>query len=169
MHIYLFEARAVAAEILERRVLVPFPPRESANHHSAWLDFRMADAPQALPVGSLIEYRLRWHGLPIHWPTEITEWNPPHRFVDRELRGPYALWSHEHWFEPHDGGTRMNDRVTYSLPLGILGKLAHAIAVQRDVEKIFDFAPRPCDAFFPPKGGCTIAGLLQAAQDFGGY
>jgi len=71
--------------------------------------------------------------------TEITDWSPPHRFVDRELRGPYALWNHEYWFKPQDGRTRMNDRVTYALPLGIVGKLAHAIAVEREVEKIFDF------------------------------
>jgi hypothetical protein len=62
----------------------------------------------------------------------------------------------------------MNDRVTYALPLGILSTLAHAIAVKRDVEKIFYFAPRPCGVFFPPKRGCTIAGLLQAAHDCGG-
>ena len=59
----------------------------------SWLDFRMVEAPVALAVESLIHYRLRWHGVPIRWTTEISEWNPPHRFVDRSVSGPYAVES----------------------------------------------------------------------------
>jgi ligand-binding SRPBCC domain-containing protein len=145
--------------ILEREQWLPKPLDDVFSFFSRpenlqiitppWLDFRMVDAPQALTVGSLIRYRLRWHGLPIRWTTEITEWNPPHRFVDRELRGPYALWNHEHWFVAHNGGTKMNDRVSYALPLGILGTLAHAVAVKRDVEKIFDFRAESMRSLFP--------------------
>jgi hypothetical protein len=100
-------------------------------------------------LGSLIRYRLRWHGLPIRWTTEISQWNPPYGFVDRELRGPYALWNHEHRFASQEKGTKMNDRVTYVLPLGILGKWTHSIAVKRDVEKVFDFRAHAMQRFFP--------------------
>lgn len=113
-----------------------------------WLDFRMVEAPPALAVGSLIRYRLRWHGLPIRWTTEISEWNPPHGFVDREVRGPYALWNHEHWFFAHDGGTTMRDRVAYALPFGWIGSLAHGI-VKRDVEDLFDFRAQAMRRLFP--------------------
>jgi ligand-binding SRPBCC domain-containing protein len=113
-----------------------------------WLDFRMVEAPQALAAGSLIHYRLRWHGLPIRWTTEISEWNPPHGFVDREVRGPYALWNHEHWFVAHDGGTTMRDRVAYALPFGWIGNLAHGM-VQRDVEGLFDFRAATMQRLFP--------------------
>lgn len=114
-----------------------------------WLDFRMTETPEALVAGSLIRYRLRWRWVPIWWTTEISEWNPPYRFVDRELSGPYALWNHEHWFEAHEGGTTMRDRVTYSLPLGWIGGIAHLALVKRDVERIFDFRAETMRRLFP--------------------
>lgn len=114
-----------------------------------WLDFSMVEAPHNLAAGSQIRYRLRWRFLPIRWTTEITEWNPPHRFVDRELSGPYALWNHEHEFSSHDGGTTMRDRVSYALPLGVLGRLAHAVSVKSDVESIFDFRAEAMRRLFP--------------------
>ena len=91
-------------------------------------------------VGALIEYRLRLHGLPIRWLTQIEDWEPGVRFVDRQLRGPYALWHHTHDFEPSgDGGTLMRDTVRYALPYGPAGAVAHALFVKRDLERIFDF------------------------------
>jgi hypothetical protein len=114
-----------------------------------WLDFRMVESPAELAVGSLIRYRLRWRWMPIRWTTEISEWNAPHRFVDREISGPYALWNHEHWFAPHERGTTMRDRVTYALPLGWIGRAAHAIVVKRDVERIFDFRGQTMRHLFP--------------------
>jgi ligand-binding SRPBCC domain-containing protein len=115
-----------------------------------WLDFRIVEAPQDLAAGSLIRYRLRWHFLPIRWTTEITEWEPPHRFVDHELSGPYALWNHEHSFASREGGgTTMRDRVQYALPLGVLGRLAHSISVKRDVEGIFNFREEAMRRLFP--------------------
>ena len=96
-------------------------------------------AEPELHTGSLIEYRLRVRGLPMRWSSEISEWDPPHRFVDTQLRGPYALWRHQHIFVPEGGGTRIIDDVEYALPFGILGRVVHALIVRRDVESIFDF------------------------------
>ncbi len=104
-----------------------------------WLDFRMVDTPPDLQAGSLIRYRLRWRWMPIRWTTEISEWAPPHRFVDRALSSPYALWNHEHTFVSKDGGTLMRDRVTYALPFAAIGRMAHRALVKQDVERIFDF------------------------------
>ncbi len=108
-----------------------------------WLRFRiLSPEPIAMQAGTLIVYRLRWHWLPLRWLTEITEWEPPWRFVDVQRRGPYALWHHTHEFEPHAGGTRMRDRVRYALPLGLLGALMHRLIVRRDLQAIFDYRAR---------------------------
>ena len=86
--------------------------------------------PRELRQGALIEYRLKLHGVPIRWLTQIEEWAPGERFVDVQLRGPYALWHHTHEFEPAgDGHTLMRDTVRYALPLGPLGALAHKLFV----------------------------------------
>jgi len=114
-----------------------------------WLDFRMVEAPGRLEAGSLIRYRLRYRFVPIRWTTEISEWNPPYAFVDREVRGPYALWNHEHRFAAENGGTTMRDRVTYALPLGWAGRVAHWAMVKRDVERIFEFRAGKTRQLFP--------------------
>src|SRR5262245_55550705 len=60
-----------------------------------WLHFRVVTLPAAIGLGAVIEYRLRWRGLPLFWRTEISDWRPPWRFVDRALKSPYLLWVHE--------------------------------------------------------------------------
>jgi ligand-binding SRPBCC domain-containing protein len=95
--------------------------------------------PVAMGRGTQIRYRLRLHGMPVAWRTVIAAWEPPHRFVDVQVRGPYALWHHTHSFEPHPGGTLMRDTVVYAIGFGRLGDIAHRLLVSRDLEEIFDF------------------------------
>ena len=90
-------------------------------------------------VGTLIECRLRLHGVSVRWLTSIQAWEPTHRFVDVQIRGTYALWHHTHTFEPRPGGTLMRDVVRYAIGFGPLGALAHWAFVRRDVEAIFTF------------------------------
>jgi ligand-binding SRPBCC domain-containing protein len=104
-----------------------------------FLKFHIVQADRELHAGSLIRYRLRVHGLPMRWTSQITVWDPPHRFVDIQVKGPYALWRHQHEFAADGDGTRIGDDVQYALPFGFLGQMAHAIMVRRDVEGIFEF------------------------------
>ena len=116
-----------------------------------WLGFRVVTpGPIAMGPGTLIEYRLRLHRLPVHWLTRIEVWEPPVRFVDAQVRGPYRAWRHEHRFSPApDGrGTLMRDRVDYALPLGPLGDLAHALFVARDLRRIFDHRAASVAGYF---------------------
>lgn len=87
-------------------------------------------------AGALIEYRLRWHGIPLRWTSRITEWEPPRRFVDEQVRGPYRMWRHEHLFEEVDGGTRVRDRVLYAV---FAPDVVERLFVRRDVERIFAY------------------------------
>jgi ligand-binding SRPBCC domain-containing protein len=103
--------------------------------------------PIRMQPGALIEYRLRIHGAPVRWLTSIREWDPPHRFVDLQVRGPYALWHHTHSFAPApQGGTLMTDTVRYAVGFGPLGELAHRLFVARDVGAIFDHRARTVPA-----------------------
>jgi ligand-binding SRPBCC domain-containing protein len=109
-----------------------------------WLAFRVVTAgPIEMSPGTLIDYRLRLHGIPVRWRTRIEAWEPPARFVDAQVSGPYALWEHTHTFEPDgDHAVVIRDRVRYALPFGPLGRLAHALFVRRDLERIFDYRRR---------------------------
>jgi ligand-binding SRPBCC domain-containing protein len=96
--------------------------------------------PIEMDVGTFLQYRLRLHRVPVRWDTLIQAWEPPHRFVDVQVRGPYALWHHTHEFEPAgDGSTLMRDTVRYAIGFGPLGELAARTFVHRDVAAIFDF------------------------------
>src|SRR3954471_20401191 len=101
---------------LRREQFVPLPVNEVFRFFSdaanlqeitpPYLDFQiLTPQPIHLHRSSLLDYRLKWHGIPIRWRTKILEWNPPYSFVDLQLKGPYKLWCHTHTFQAENGGT----------------------------------------------------------------
>ncbi len=114
-----------------------------------WVQFQvLTPAPIVMQPGALIDYRIRVHGLPIRWRTEITEWNPPHHFVDVQLRGPYTLWHHTHMFVEKDGGTLCIDKVNYR-PRG--GAIINRLFVRKDVQRIFAYRRKRLLELFPAR------------------
>ena len=106
----------------------------------SWLRFEvLTPEPIEMTAGTLIDYRLRLHGVPVRWRTLIEAWEPERMFVDRQLRGPYRLWHHTHEFEALSGGTLVRDRVRYEIPFGPLGEGAWWLFVRRDLEGVFAF------------------------------
>lgn len=106
------------------------------------LRFRLlTPEPVAMGVGTFLQYALRIHGVPVRWDTLIQEWEPPHRFIDVQVRGPYRLWHHTHSLEPVDDGsaTVMRDTVRYAVGFGFFGEVARRAVVVRDVRAIFAF------------------------------
>jgi ligand-binding SRPBCC domain-containing protein len=102
-------------------------------------------SPIAMAPGTHIRYKLSLRGLPISWESEITAWEPPHRFIDEQLHGPYRLWKHEHRFSERNGGTQVSDHVDYAV-WG--GSLINALFVAPDVRKIFDYRTRVLETMF---------------------
>jgi ligand-binding SRPBCC domain-containing protein len=102
-----------------------------------WLKFSvLTKAPIQISEGTTIDYRLKLHGIPIRWQSLISDWEPPVRFVDRQTRGPYRRWNHEHIFQPVSGGTLCQDVVEYDV---IGGRLVHSVFIRPDLFKIFAF------------------------------
>jgi uncharacterized protein (TIGR01777 family) len=108
-----------------------------------WLHFKIKSvSTESIGKGTKIRYRLKLHGLPIGWLTDIAEWDPPALFVDNQLQGPYSLWYHEHTFEKVPGGTLLRDWVRFRLPLGKVGAWVGLPKVRSDVERIFKHRKR---------------------------
>lgn len=133
--------RLTATQVLPAPPAAVFPFfADAANLESItppFLRFRiLTPLPVAMHAGTLLDYRLRLHGVPIAWHTRIAVWQPPTRFVDEQVRGPYALWRHEHRFAATvDGrGTRVTDEVLYAHPGGAI---ANRLLVAPDLDRIF--------------------------------
>ena len=106
-----------------------------------WLLFTTAmERPVTIGPDSMLDYTIRWLGVPIKWRTRIIDWSPPRQFIDLQVRGPYALWHHQHRFEPSPaGGTVCFDRVIYQLPVPLVRRAVHALVVRRQLLEIFRF------------------------------
>lgn len=147
------------ARLLVREQIVPRPLDEVFDFFAkaenletmtpSWLNFHILTPPPIeMREGQLIDYRIRLLGVPMTWRTRIDEWVPNVRFVDTQLKGPYALWRHLHAFEEVPGGVRMRDEVQYELPLGPLGAVAHALFVEAQLRAIFDHRRKTVEARF---------------------
>lgn len=109
------------------------------------LNFQVVTAqPIDMRPGALIDYRLKIRGVPVSWRTEISVYDPPRRFVDRQVKGPYRLWEHTHDFEPSKDGrsTIIRDRVLYELPRVPGRSIVHALVVRPDLRRIFEYRQR---------------------------
>lgn len=112
-------------------------PRNLETLTPPWLRFAiLTPGDIEMKCGTRIDYRLHLHGVPMRWQSEITAWEPPHRFVDEQRRGPYRLWVHEHVFKPEGGGTLVSDRVQYAVAGGAV---VQKLLVARDLNTIFAF------------------------------
>ena len=118
-----------------------------------WLHFSVI-TPQPIEIskGELLDYRLKLHGIPINWQTEISEWEPPFRFVDQQLRGPYRRWYHEHTFEEVNGKTIVRDDVHFVSRGGqLIQPLLQRFFVGPSLEKIFAFRQDTLSEIFAEK------------------
>ena len=99
--------------------------------------------------GMVITYKVSpLLGIKMNWMTEITHVKDQEYFVDDQRVGPYAIWHHEHHFEPIKGGVKMTDKLTYAIPYGIIGRLANKLLVAKEVEKIFTYREKAINELF---------------------
>jgi ligand-binding SRPBCC domain-containing protein len=146
-----------------RRRLFEFfaEPRNLERITPPWLHFEITTPLTPLiEPGTLLDYRLRVRGIPLRWQSEIIVWEPPSRFVDRQTKGPYSRWVHEHTFTERDGGTLAGDNVEYAVPGG---RIVQKLLVAPELERIFKYRHKMLEALFNPqdywqqgKGGAAL-------------
>jgi ligand-binding SRPBCC domain-containing protein len=167
----------MADHVLERRTWLPRPRPEVfaffadpsnlalVSVPSARLRW-VAPPPSTLAAGAALDFRIRLCGLPVRWRVFVREFDPPYRFVDAQLWGPFARWEHRHLFlEGPPGepiGTWVEDRVTYRLPLGAVGGLAHALGAGRSIARVFDYRERRLQELL---GAASSPALSETPRD----
>ena len=104
--------------------------------------------PIKMGKGTVIDYTIKFFRIPVHWRTLITEYCPPHKFVDVQIKGPFILWHHTHIFKEMENGVEITDQVQYMMPFGILGRILHSMCIRKKLNHIFNFRNEMIEKLF---------------------
>jgi ligand-binding SRPBCC domain-containing protein len=150
----------MADHVLEARLWLARPrpevfaffadPRNLAALTPPPLHVQLSTPVTTLAVGAVLDLRVRWRGIPLDWRLYVREYDPPYRFVDVQVRGLWARWEHRHRFLEERGGTWVDDRVTYRLPLGPIGRLAHRLGVEHRLRAAWAYRAARLTALLAP-------------------
>ena len=149
MKLYTLESNQFINKPIEEVFQFFSKPENLSVITPAKLGFKiLSPTPIKMEVGRLIDYNIYLMGIPIHWRTLITDYEPPNMFVDQQIKGPYAMWHHTHTFHKVKGGVEIKDRVVYSIPFGFLGRLLNYLWIKRDLNNIFLHRKKVIDKLF---------------------
>ena len=149
MKLYTLESNQFINKPIEEIFQFFSKPENLSVITPAKLGFKiLSPNPIKMEVGRLIDYNIYLMGIPIHWRTLITDYEPPNMFVDQQIKGPYAMWHHTHTFHKVKGGVEIKDRVVYSIPFGFLGRLLNYLWIKRDLNNIFLHRKKVIDKLF---------------------
>lgn len=135
-----YELRASQILQLDRETAFKFfeNPQNLSEITPRWLNFRMRDENRTTVYENAeLEYTIKLFGLRVSWKSKIVDYEPPERFTDIQIIGPYRSWIHQHTLKKLPEGTLMKDAVTYTLPL--LAWPVHHILIKKQLEDIFSY------------------------------
>jgi hypothetical protein len=135
--------------------------RNLARITPEWLKFTvLTEAPLVMRAGLEIEYKIRLWGIPLGWKSAITVYEPPLRFVDEQVKGPYRYWRHSHEFRSEGDSTLVIDSVDYALALDPLSRMAHALIVRHQLRAIFKYRQTALSRIFDGQTGSVLEPVI---------
>lgn len=84
-----------------------------------------------IELSESVTWRAKHFGVYQNFTSRITEMDPPSYFVDEMTKGAFKSFRHEHHFTQQGNVTLMKDVVTFTSPLGLLGKIANVLFLER--------------------------------------
>lgn len=91
-------------------------------------------------LGYEVVLKVRQFGIfTMRWKVRITEYVPPTLMSDEQVSGPFAYWKQTRRLHEVDGGTELTDIVEYRPPFGVLGRIANALVIRRQVLEMFAY------------------------------
>ena len=150
MQLYTFKKEQKISKNIESVFLFFSKPENLSVITPSKMNFKiLTPSPVEMKEGALIDYTVSILGFSVRWRTLITHYKPSDMFVDQQLKGPYSMWHHTHFFEKiNDNETLIKDLVVYAVPFGIIGKLAHSLYIKRDLDDIFNFRSQKISEIF---------------------
>ena len=90
--------------------------------------------------GARVVLRVQAGPIPTTWELEHRDYIPNRQFRDVLLRGPFASWVHTHAFEATGPSSSvLEDRIAYTLPLGVLGEIGGEAFTRRTLARVFAY------------------------------
>jgi ligand-binding SRPBCC domain-containing protein len=135
---FVFESRVWVAGARPEVFALLTEPANLPLLTPAWLGLVLLSPPPVpMTAGAVVDIRARWFLVRGRVRIFAREYDPPVRLLEVQLRGPYARWEHRRIFLEDAGGTRVDDRLVYRLPLGVFGRLAGQTFARRRIEAVF--------------------------------
>ncbi len=97
--------------------------------------------------GESVTWRAKHFGIYFTLTSKITACEPPYRFVDEQVTGPFQSFRHVHLFEEINGATLMKDEFQFTTPFGILGRLVDALFLKRYMHRFLEKRNETIKAF----------------------
>jgi ligand-binding SRPBCC domain-containing protein len=140
-HTYLLKTSQVLAVPGEKAFSFFETPENLFEITPDWLNFRLDNIGEQSKTyeGAEFDYTIRWFSIKIRWHTKISEYLPPERFTDVQVKGPYVIWRHLHTFKTVPEGTLMQDSVTYRIPFSLTGKILYRFIIKKHLHDIFSY------------------------------
>ncbi len=84
-----------------------------------------------IEMGESITWEATHFGIKQKLTSKITAFERPKHFRDSMVEGAFGRFDHDHFFEQRSELTLMKDTFDYDSPLGILGKIADALFLEK--------------------------------------
>lgn len=105
-----------------------------------WESARIIESASISDVGSKAVIETSLFGpITVKWVAEHTVYDPPHRFEDIQIKGPFRSWHHSHIIQPHESGAILQDKIDYEPPLGFLGRMLAPFLIDSRLQRLFDY------------------------------
>ena len=87
-------------------------------------------------LGQTVTFEGTHFGVRQRFTVEVVEFDRPRLFVDEMREGAFRSFKHIHEFIGRDGGTLMRDTLIWTSPLGILGRIADKLFIERHMRRL---------------------------------
>lgn len=104
-----------------------------------WHGFELLHHEKSIAPGARVRLRQAVGPLRYEMVFEHFVCDPPVRFGERQVEGPFARFEHVHEFSEAPDGTRIIDHVEFALPWSVGGKLADRWIAAPLLRRFFEF------------------------------